>query len=583
MPGSDTAAVAPELPDVTVGDPPPGHPTVPARTANPAVGVAVATLVAAGPYLYELGRLRIAPHRRVFLYGDVALEELSARDVLTGHQLLGPYSLFGWHHPGPSLFYLFALPVRMFASNGLGIFLATTLIDAVVVGAVVVFVGRRAGPAAAVVTAGALALLHVYLGAELLRDGWNPFVIVLPMVLFIVLAAGAAGGSSTALCWAAVVGSFEVQTHISTGPVAVAVLIVAGGGLALTRRRARCDRLINPSAVAGTALLVAMWLPPLVDAVHHHPSNLQLIWRFFTASHPVQTLGEGVRTALGAATVVPFGNRADAAGILTRSDARSVLAVAAFALLVVGTLVAGRRRGQRFGSWLAVMTVVGLGASMAANTRVVGPVYSWLVTWQAFVPVTLLIAVGCSLFGVTSAPAPPPAAAAGPLPGRHLHSIRQRPQIPGTRLWAIGVAVVAVLALAASADTVKQTVALAGPASDQGHPSSTEPTVAVATRLVERTLAPGQRTVRITIDTQQAWPLAAGLSLELERDGRRTTVAGTTTDWPLLFGAVRRPTGRENVDIELYVPGPGEQQGQPPAGTPIGRAGTVVVYLNQMG
>ena len=37
---------------------------------------------------------------------DFALLELSTDEALRGTQLLGPYSRFGWRHPGPAYFYL---------------------------------------------------------------------------------------------------------------------------------------------------------------------------------------------------------------------------------------------------------------------------------------------------------------------------------------------------------------------------------------------------------------------------------------------------------------------------------------------
>jgi hypothetical protein len=37
---------------------------------------------------------------------DFALLELSTGEALRGAQLLGPYSRFGWRHPGPAYVYL---------------------------------------------------------------------------------------------------------------------------------------------------------------------------------------------------------------------------------------------------------------------------------------------------------------------------------------------------------------------------------------------------------------------------------------------------------------------------------------------
>ena len=39
---------------------------------------------------------------------DIALTELFTREAAHGRLIVGPYSRFGWHHPGPTCFYLLA-------------------------------------------------------------------------------------------------------------------------------------------------------------------------------------------------------------------------------------------------------------------------------------------------------------------------------------------------------------------------------------------------------------------------------------------------------------------------------------------
>ena len=44
----------------------------------------------------------------MFPVADEAVTELATLNALHGRQLLGPYSRYPWHHPGPSIFYLLA-------------------------------------------------------------------------------------------------------------------------------------------------------------------------------------------------------------------------------------------------------------------------------------------------------------------------------------------------------------------------------------------------------------------------------------------------------------------------------------------
>jgi hypothetical protein len=65
-------------------------------------------LVLALPLLVGAVRLAANLTDDFWSYGDLAVIELSVRNALRGHPLLGPYSRFGWDHPGPALFYLLA-------------------------------------------------------------------------------------------------------------------------------------------------------------------------------------------------------------------------------------------------------------------------------------------------------------------------------------------------------------------------------------------------------------------------------------------------------------------------------------------
>jgi hypothetical protein len=539
--------------------------------------VALAVLAALLPLLWDLVRVVAHAGGRVVFYGDEALEALATRDVWTGHQLLGPYSRFGWHHPGPALFYSLAVPDRLLGSGGTGMVIGMLLLNAVAVAAVVIVVGCRAGPWAALWSAGSLAVLHLALGAAIFRQFWNPYAVIMPMLLLVVLAADAAIGTAASWCWALVAGSLAVQTHVSTGPAVAAVLVVSLVALLVTRRsRARTRRrrlrygLHRPpggraarvTAVAGLVVAVAMWVPPLVDAARHDPSNLTLLWRFFTAHNPTHTLGEAVRTSLSAATAVPFGRHGALNAVVTRSTPTLVLAGLVLLAMAVAAILVGVRRGERFGPWVAVISLVSFGAAIVGGTRVVGPIAQYLTVWEVFLPITLLVALGASILGGTAAPQP-----------GSWEAITRR-----SLLVPVATAVAVCAALAGTVVGVDQSAALPAPSGYTSAPVRQE--VTDATRMVRAALAPSDRVVRLTMATDPAWPIAAGVSLNLERAGYKTTVAGTTRDWGVLFGAGRRATGREDIDVEFYEPAPPVDQGQPPNGRPLGAVGPVQVYLN---
>jgi hypothetical protein len=76
----------------------------------------------AAPFVAGLVALLVEARVPVRLGGDSALIELATREASEGARLLGPYSRFGWNHPGPLYFYLLALPYRAAAGDPRGLY-----------------------------------------------------------------------------------------------------------------------------------------------------------------------------------------------------------------------------------------------------------------------------------------------------------------------------------------------------------------------------------------------------------------------------------------------------------------------------
>ncbi|HET9690759.1 MAG TPA: hypothetical protein VFP61_06380, partial [Acidimicrobiales bacterium] len=215
----------------------------------------------------------------VTLYGDGALTAIATRRAARFEQLLGPYSRTGVHHPGPAMFYLLAPFVDLARSVSSGLYLGALAINLAALVTIVAVVWRRAGPPAALAAAVALDLFVVCLGPGTLREPWNPYLVVVPMVAFVVLWAAADPRTDPrtdlrtgqgAGVWAAVVGSYEMQTHLATVPVVVALLAAL-----LVRWRRHGHGRPGRAALAGVVALVAMWVPPVVEGLRDRPNNLQ--------------------------------------------------------------------------------------------------------------------------------------------------------------------------------------------------------------------------------------------------------------------------------------------------------------------
>jgi len=413
-----------------------------------------------------------------------------------------------------------------------------------------------------------------------------------PALLSVGASALGAAGVPGALGWAAVGGSFAVQTHVSTAPVvggALAVAVAArlaprlarsARALARRARRRRADippdipadipaetpdetrddtptptptaptptptaptptgpvrrpPWRRPEAVVATVLLVAAWAPPLWDQVHG-TGNLGSIWRFFTASHPSHAWGDAWRAVAAVFAATLFQHH----GAIAESvpALHPVAVTLLFCALAVAAIVIGALRRRATAVWIGVFALVAAGLAVVSVTRVVGPVFRYLVVWMAVLPALPLIAVGAAL-----APA----------------RVRWR---PWAAVLAIAVVFPVVLALRSVAD-VPPAVSL------------TDHDIQTAYGLVAPVAGPRGATVRIEITDGGRWPAAAGVGLELVRNGHPIRVQ---PPWTLLFGDNRRATGHEPVTI--VVAGVDRRTWPPPTeATMLGRAGPEYLFV----
>ncbi len=212
---------------------------------------------------------------------DSAVIELYTLHAAEGRQLLGPYSRFGFHHPGPVMFYAL-LPFYSFSGHHTRSLSAGALaINLLSLGLVTWVLLRARAPVVLVVSLHALLLLLVYRVPELLTSAWNPHLPVLPFVAVLVTGAAVASGDVALLPLTAVLSSFVVQSHVGFAAATVAAcgaaVLTAGARsvLSLERRRDFTRWLVRAAWV-----LAAMWALPLAEQIAYRPGNLGRIVAF---------------------------------------------------------------------------------------------------------------------------------------------------------------------------------------------------------------------------------------------------------------------------------------------------------------
>jgi hypothetical protein len=518
-----------------------------------------------------------ASSTHVYLSDDLALIDLHVRDALHWQQQLGPFDRFGWNHPGPAVFYLMSVGARILGSGARAEFVSAIVINLLAALATVWIVRRRCGPVAALWCASCLALLALVLASSApaatttsegplgaLVSPWNPDVVIFPIVLFFVLAAAGACGSWLSLLGATLVGSYVIQTNLSTLVIVVVVMVAAtawavvrAGYRARTRTGAhsavpegtgtrvggtdRAKPVGRLLAAGGVVLLVLLWLPPLVQQVTNRNGNLTLIWRFFTAPHQAVSVSHSFWAVLAADSELVFGLAQEmSTRRLGDPHAREVLVLVLVLLVASACIVLGARRRQPLAVTLGIGTLIGFVFDVVSVTRIVGPVYGYLIVWMVAIPVAALIGLGAALFGSNETV---PAVLGGPVGAVGVGTSVAPPvaRLVRTSLMALTVAMGAILTVVTARIPPLE--------------RASDPTVARVVTLVSDHLRPGPRHVFVGDAGTNLTGLFTffGLVDVLQERGYHPRVSPL---WHTQVGPDYLSNGDEPVQVVLYPPSP---------------------------
>lgn len=442
---------------------------------------------------------------RIAWTGDRALTELAVREAAHFHQLLGMGGRFGWRHPGPIWLYLLVPAYELTGHAPWSLSVGVLALHAGFVFAAVLVTGWAGGPRAAALVAVLATAYVLATGLTYWTNLWAGYAFTFPVLALVALVAAATSRREAgwALAAAALVGTFLVQTDVST---VVVVGVVGLGGAGLRAGRFGLRALVAGPAAFGLAVLVATaWMPPVIEELRHHPGNLTLLARFAGQGSG----GYPLRTAMGATgaalSVLPLGARwVLRNGVENRLGAGpgwAVALTAAYLVVMAGATAVAWRRDRRFAGDLAAATGVAILGAVFAMSRVTGPISFYLLTWITVLPVTGLAALILAV-------------------------------APGGREGTVGL-------LGVAAVLCGLIVARSGTVHDYDRNASA---VAMdATGRVASALGPGAGgRVRVHVVTADTWQVAAGVGLQLERGGAHLEV---DDGWVFLFGDAFRPSG----------------------------------------
>lgn len=357
------------------------------------VGIPTAAIIA--PFLSVL--VIVLSAGRWFPGGDMAQAELHMRGFFDHPPLVGAAgrilteSGFQGSHPGPSP-WLALLPVYVLGGrSSAALMVAVVSVHVVSALAAVWLARRRFGWSVAVVVAFVVVLFVRSAGPDLIVEPWNPWLALLPFLVFVLIVDEIVHRpvSWRWLVAVVVVGSHCVQCHAGYALVVGAGLLVAA--VVVMRRRAWT------SLGVGVVALVLVWIPPIIDQFRRTPGNISiLIDHFGSPSEPGIAVGEALRIMATQFNVVgPW--------LLGPGPSQPAETWARWpgSLVLIVLLVVARRRAVKTGD----REIAGLLASIAAGIvvacvsilRLFGPYFEYTIRWTWILAALAVLVSGLAL------------------------------------------------------------------------------------------------------------------------------------------------------------------------------------------
>jgi hypothetical protein len=290
--------------------------------------------------------------------GDAAIVTIRARDIVGGGAgedvpLLGMWASTSWsvgfdmNHPGPLLSLALAVPTALVAGPA-GVALGTALVSSVSVLGMFAVAWRRGGALFALAAMAVTAALCWSFGSAVLVEPWHATTVLLPFLLFCLLAWSVACGDLVCLPLAAVVGSLVLQTNLGYALLVPVVLVACLVGLARVRGGGGRPWVWLGAAALG---LLMCWLLPLAEQLTGDGrGNLSRLVDSVRVERDMVGFSGGVRTVARVLALPPWWGRpsyADAFRFGAFGNSLPSLAVAAAALVVVVGVLAWRLRAAR--------------------------------------------------------------------------------------------------------------------------------------------------------------------------------------------------------------------------------------------
>lgn len=236
--------------------------------------------------------------RPLIEHSDYAANALQIQNATYFRELLGNYSRWGFHHPGPAFFYCFAFGERILhdwlrvvpeAINAhiLAIIALNTLFLFVSIG---IFAQHCKSPLFVPLATGAVIIvvdtINRTITGSALVSIWMPHVLLCCFLLFATSCASVSAGRIQHLPIATFTGLMLMHGHVAQLLFVTILAFTMGVVVVLRNRRAFWEvlRKARKHLVISLLLVGVFATPPLLEVVLHKPNNLQAILAYMRAS-----------------------------------------------------------------------------------------------------------------------------------------------------------------------------------------------------------------------------------------------------------------------------------------------------------
>ena len=345
--------------------------------------------------------------RNFYLISDEAALELRVVNATKNIQYLGPYSRFGWNHPGPIYFYLLLPFYALFSMGTQSLYAGATFINILSLLTILYFIYKNKNNYFFYFMAFLFSwYIYFYLGLGFFRSIWNPYVTILPFAAIIFICVYLSQGNIKVLPLLALFATFVVQTHVAYVPAAAVIifcsLLLYGIEKWKTAKENAPPHLEGASPMVKfyrvlikkelkiigitIGLLAILWLLPILDIIKSPRGNLLQLVYYFLSSKVSHGIGESI-IAVSSITNAPLIKFLQ--GLfpgLTLSTHGALTSLFIIQLLLTGAAgIVNFLHKKKYLLHLLIFGMAGLLVSVVSTTKITGEIHTYLIKWMSVI------------------------------------------------------------------------------------------------------------------------------------------------------------------------------------------------------